>query len=163
MSLKKKNFQSQKKRESTVQKHLVNSIEKLLLKAGYASDKIGVMGGTGAIGRFRIDVTTSSMYSDRGRQDVYIDIGLFHFRVEVKTGNGKPSDYQEERYEIDKEMLPGRAFIVHGIGGVDKWLNNLPRHMAEQQRHIVLKGYEQMEHIQEVINLEIDFEFNNLP
>lgn len=148
----KKKKLSLKKQESKIQQHLINRLEGLFVGMGYLDVSRGFGCGLEPGKLYRIDVTTSTMYSDRGRQDVYVDFGAFHFRIEVKTDTGRVSDYQEERYKADKIMAPGRSFILKGMAGVEKFIQDLPDHMAEQQRHFVVGGAQQVSEVRDLLD-----------
>lgn len=73
-----------------------------------------------------IDKVPASMRGACGRPDLFVDLGFFHFRIEVKAKrSGKLSPLQERYFKKASENNDLMCHLVKGHEGVDLFMAGL--------------------------------------
>lgn len=76
--------------------------------------------------RLRIDKIPVSLRGAGGRPDLFVDIGPYHYRLEMKSSTGKPSELQKKYIQDDRYLHHARAHVIYGTSGVDSFVDALP-------------------------------------
>lgn len=71
-------------------------------------------------------IPASQRFGRKGRADLYVDLGPYHLRIEVKDTKGKESDQQEQwRLRHLRDHNPHQHHLVVGKEGVDQFMQDL--------------------------------------
>lgn len=74
-----------------------------------------------------VDKVPAGMYNTAGRPDLFIDIGPYHFRCEMKGPKGKLSALQRLYITLRQEQMPLTCHVIIGEAGVEQWMKDLPQ------------------------------------
>lgn len=74
-----------------------------------------------------VDKPPAGMFNNSGRSDLFIDLGPFHFRCEMKAKNGKLSALQKLYMTLRQEQMPLTCHVIIGEEGVEQWMRDLPQ------------------------------------
>lgn len=72
-----------------------------------------------------IDKLPASGFNTGGRPDLFIDLGPYHFRCEMKADRGKLSALQELYINERAVQMPLTCHVIVGKKGVDLFMKNL--------------------------------------
>lgn len=73
-----------------------------------------------------IDKPPSSAFNSNGRPDLFIDLGPYHFRCEMKAEGKKMTKLQELYFQKREKSMPHTCHCIAGKAEVDEWMDNLP-------------------------------------
>lgn len=79
--------------------------------------------------KLHIDKPPSTAFNSNGRPDLFIDLGPYHFRCEMKALGGKMSKLQEFYFDQRAEQMPHTCHLIVGKPGVDVFIDQLPQTM----------------------------------